>query len=281
MLNLKNIKKSVLNKITLIDLILIFFGILIVGFLLFHFYRKRAFVYIDLTFQRQDWNTNSFPPEYWEVSSLKVGDIGYNSMGKKVVEVQEIEKNIWDGGRRLYVEMAVKIDAVYNTTTKTYVYDGNPLLIGEEITLKFNNTSFTGIIANVYEHRDQRFADYQQAEAEIKVRYTGYEPWHAEAIKNFTVTNNQGEIVLKTKEVKITPAEMVVVNDRGDVLLRWNPIKKDITATFELPKVLCADKLCFYNRYQTFMIGEGFWADSGQTYLQNGSVMSSTIKYKD
>jgi hypothetical protein len=281
MFNIRNFKKTVLNKITLIDLILIFFGILVVGFLLFHFYRKRAFVYIDLTFQRQDWSTNSFPPEYWEVNKLNAGDVGYNSVGNQVTEIQEIEKNVWDGGTRLYVEIAVKVDAVYNTTTRTYVYDGNPLLIGEELTLKFNNTSFTGVITNVYKDKEQRFADYQQASAEIKVRYRNYEPWHAEAINNFTVTNSKGKIILKTKEVKITPAEMVVVNDRGDVLLRWDPLKKDVTATFELPNVLCANKLCYYNRYQTFMVGEGFWADSGQTYLDKGSVMSATIKYKD
>ncbi|MBU0576333.1 hypothetical protein KJ707_02600 [Patescibacteria group bacterium] len=281
MLNLKNLKKSLLKKITLIDLVLILFGILIVGFLLFYFRRQRVFIYIDLTFQRQDWNVNSFPPEYWEVNKLRVGDVGYNSVGKKVVEIQEIEKNVWDGGRRLYVEMVVKLDAVYNTTTRTYVYDGNPLLVGEELNLKFNDTSFTGIVVNVYKNPEQRFADYRRANAEIKVHYRDYDPWHAEAIKNFVVTNSKGEIILKTKEVKITPAEKVVVNDRGDVLLRWDPIKKDITATFELPDVLCVDKLCYYNHYQTFMIGEAFWADSGQTYVRDGSVMSSTINYTE
>lgn len=281
MFNIRNFKKKVQKEITLVDLVLIIFGIVVVGFLLFYFRRKREFVYVDLTFQRQDWNESSFPPEYWEVKKLNSGDVGYNSVGKQVIEIQEVEKNIWGGGERLFVEMAVKIDAIYNTTTKTYVYDGNPLLVGEKLTLKFNNTSFSGIISNVYSSKEQRFADYRQASAEIKVYYRNYEPWHAEAIKNFTVTDNKGEVILKTRDIKITSAEKVVVTDRGDVLLRRDPIKKDLTVTFELPKILCSNKTCYYNRYQTIMVGESFWADSDKTYVKEGSIMSSTIRYKE
>lgn len=280
MLNLKKNKIKALSSITLIDFMIGILGLLFVGFLLFHFRRKRSFVYVDLTFQRQDWNTDSFPPEYWEVNKLHIGQTGYNSAGKEMILIEEIEKNIWDGGRRMYIEIAVRLDAVYNTTTKTYVYDGNPLLVGKELSLNFDNTAFTGIISNVYENQNQRFADYQLADAEIKVRYRNYDPWHAEAIRDFTVKNSKDEVVLNTKSVEISPAKKVVVTDIGEVLLRWNPIKKDVVATFELPNVLCINNICYYNHYQTFMIGEEFWADSGNTYVRGGSVMSVKIKPK-
>jgi len=279
--SIKKIKKTIQKEITLIDLILIIFGILIVGFLLFHFRRKREFIYIDITFQRQDWNEESFPPEYWEIINLETGDIGYNSVGKEVIEIQEIEKNVWGGGERLFIEVVVKIDSSPSTSTRTYVFDGNPLLVGEKMNLKFNNTSLTGIIANVYKNKEQRFDNYQRADAEIKVHYHNLDPWHAEAINGINITNSQGENILITKDVKITPAEKVVVTDKGEVLLRWNPIKKDLIVTFELPNILCSAKSCFYNHYQTLMVGETFWADSGKTYIDGGSIMSSTIKYKD
>lgn len=281
MLSLKKIKKQALKNITAIDVILFLLGILIVGFMLFYFRRKKAYIYVDLTFQRQDWNSNSFPPEYWEVNKLQVGDEGYNSLGRKVAEIQDVEKNAWDGGRRLYFEMSVRLNAVYNTTTRTYVYDGNPLLVGEDLTLQFGDVSFTGIVSNVYQSKEQRYADYRLADAVIKVNYRQYDPWHAEALRDFTVKNSRGETILNTKDIKITPAEKVVVTDRGQVLLRRDPIRKDVVVTFELPGVLCAEETCFYNHYQTFMIGQQFWADSGHTYTNGGSIMSTTINYRD
>lgn len=281
MLKLKKLKKKILKEITVFDLAMIFLGLLVVGYMLFYFRRKKAPIYVDLTFERQDWNNISFPPEYWEVDSLHVGDKGYNSVGKKVAEIKEIEKNFWDGGKRLYVEIQVELDAIYNTTTRTYVYDGSPLLIGEELSLQFGKTSFTGIVSNVYQSLEDRFIGYQLADAVVVVHYRNYDPWHAEAIKDLEVTNSQGEVILKTKEAQVTLAEKVVVTDRGDVLLRWDPTKRDITATFELTGVLCRDQLCYYNRYQTFMVGDEFWADSGQTYTRGGSVMSSTINYRE
>lgn len=269
------------KKIKTIDYVFFIIFVFIILFLLSYFSRKRTFVYVDLTYKRQEWNDISLPPEYWEVNSLNIGDIGYNSLGKKVISIENIEKNIWGGGQRMYIEMTVKLDAIYNSATHTYVFDGNPLLIGKNFTVQVDQSEFTGIISNIYKDKKDRYKKYKKADAIITVHYRDYDPWHAEALRNFTVKNSNGDTILKTKELTIKPAEKVVVTDNGTVLLKNDPIKKDMIATFELPNVICDENICYYNHYTTFMIGDQFWADSGVTYIRGGSVMTSEINYHD
>lgn len=269
------------KKLRPVDYIFILLAILLALFFLSYFSRKRVSVFVDLTYQRQEWNDESFPPEYWEIGSLEIGDVGYSSAGRKVVEVKDIEKNVWDGGNRMYFEISVELDAVYNSTTHTYIFDGSPLLIGNDLEIQIGQTELTGVISNVYENEQDRFLNYKRADAEIVVHYRQYDPWHAEALRDFTVTNSKGEVILKTKDIEITPAEKVVVTDRGEVFLNYDPVRKDATVTFELPNVLCSEDVCYYNHYTTLMVGEEFAADSEKTYVAGGSIMSSIINYHE
>lgn len=269
------------NNITFIDVIFIVTVIFISSYALNYFMRKRVTVFVDLTFQRQEWNEDSFPPEYWQVINIKNGDEGYNSVGRQVAKVVEVEKNIYGGGERMYFELTVELDAVYNSATKTYVFDGNPLMVGRELTLQLNNTEFTGNIKNVYENMTDRFSLYKKAKAMVKVHYEGYDIWHAEALRDFEARNSRGEIVARVVDFEIEPARFIVTTDRGDVLVRTNPLKRDMTVEFELPRVICLDKMCFFNDYQSFMVGDQFWADSGKTYFKSGSIMSSEIIYEE
>ena len=242
--------------------------------------RRKAMVYADLTYQgKQEWQDDSLPPFYWETLDIEVGDLVYNSLGQKAAEVVDVEKSYWGGGRREAIRLVVKLKAVYNTTSRTYVYDGKPLVIGEDLELNIGKTHFTGKIANIYLEPEERFADYKKARAEIKVKYRYYEPWHAEALADFEVLDSKGEVIARTKEIEILPAEKVVVTDRGEVLLRTDPTKKDVILTLGLPKVLCFDKVCFFNYFYTLMIGSDFWADSGKTWIGNGSIMDVKIYY--
>lgn len=269
------------KKIVIIDGLFILMIILISMYSLQRFSRKHAVVYVDMTYKRQDWNDIPFPPEYWTLQAINKNDVSYNSLGQQVARVVDVEKSAYDGGRRLFINLVLEFDAIYNSATQTYIYDGNPLLIGKELTLQFGETSFTGIISNIYENIDNRFDNYDKADAEISVYYRNLEPWHAESLRDFHVSDSNGKTLLTTKAIQIKLAEKIVATEWGDVLLRHDPTKRDVVITFILPDVLCKENQCYFNMYQTFAIGQEFSAYSDKTFVKGGSITSVKIVSHD
>jgi len=283
---LKDVRNSISNKIkkkqfTLIDYSIAVFIIFSLSFLAyFWLVKKPASIFIDLTFQRNQYEDFPTPPEFWQVDSIKSGDIAYNSLGRKIAQVVEVEKSNWGGGRRKNIIITLQLKATFNRKTKKYTLDDNPLLIGRDLAFNLGDTEFTGQIINLYQDQNDRFSQFQKAKAEVKVIYREYEPWHAENIRDFQVINSQNEAILTTKSVVIEPAEIIVETAAGSLVRRRHPTKKDITVTFELPQILCRENICFYKNFETFLIGGEFWADSGKTFIgPRSSIMDVKIIY--
>jgi len=278
--------KKILKNLSFIDWIFVLLFLFISIFSLFRFRRKKAVVYVDLTFKHQEWLEYPLPPEYWQIVAIKPGDVGYNSMGRKVAEIVEVNKMYW-GADRSYLEMVITLEGTYDNNIHSFVFDGNPVLIGQELSLNFGKTKFVGLVSRVYEKLEDRFSDYRLATGEILVKYRNFEPWHAEAVKDFKVRNSEGEIILETVKAEILPAEMITTNDKGEVFRQFHPIKKDVILTMKLNKLLCDELTCYFNNYQPLKIGHEFWASSERTYIDAmtkedpGSIVDMKIKYLD
>jgi hypothetical protein len=266
-----------LKKIRVIDYLLLLFCIPLIIFAVFYFRREKTFVYVDLTFQRNQWQTVPDPPEFWKVSNIQVGDTVYNSLGSSTASVVDVEKSVWGGGARTNIALQLKVQAIYDTRTKKYVLDGNPLLIGNHLSVDFGNNKFDGVIMNVYRSPEERYSGYQKARAIVKIRYRNIEPWHAESLKNFVQLDSKNRVVIRTLSMDILPAETAGMTDRGEMVKAQHPFKKDVVMTLELPRVLCRDTACYYNMYNTFEVGGGFWADNGKTLINEASVADVQI----
>jgi hypothetical protein len=277
------------KKLRMVDLIFVMILVVASVFSLFFFNRKKEYIYVDITDKREGWQPYPIPAEIWQINNINIGDKVYNSLGTNIAEVTDIEKTYWGAARSNSV-ITLKMQVLYNTNAKTYTYEGNPLLINQDISINIGKTKFTGKVLNVYTSPERRYAKYKKAVAEITVKYRNYENWHAEAIRNFTVKNSKGEVILSTKNIQIEPAEIVVSTNNGEVLRRFSPLKKDVIITFVLNRVLCDEDTCFFNYFQPLKIGVEFWANSDLTFVgpadsgdstntSHGSIMNLKINY--
>lgn len=274
---LKLLKKQ-LKRMKTTDYLLLLLLIPVIVFALFYFRREKQYVFIDLTYTRTNWNNYLEPPEYWEVDDIQIGDSVYNGLGEEIATITDIEKNIWAGGTRNSVELQLRMTAIFDTRTQKYVVDGKPLLIGDKLSVDLGNNKFDGEIKNIYINESERYTGYTKARALLKVKYRMIEAWHAEALTDFIQTNSKGDVVVRVLSTTILPAEVMVPTDDGRAVKANHPFMKDVEMEVELPRVLCREEACFYNNYGTFMIGSGFWADSGRVNIANASVVDVQIE---
>jgi len=237
-------------------------------------------IYVILTYQRTFEREFPIPPEYWSINKISVGDISYNSLGKKIAEVVEIKKSYW-GANRENIRLVVKVNAIRNKNTNEFTLDGKPLLIGNKIAIGFGKTQLNALITDIYQNKSERLGRVKRAKATLVLKGTFYEPWQAEALRDFLVKNSNGDIIAQAKGIYITPAEYSFTTDQGRVLILHDPIKKDLIMTLELYDVLCSDQTCYAEEDKPIKIGQPFWMTSDRVVLPGASIINFKIEYLD
>lgn len=276
-------RKKVWNSLKKPTAVNIFFGVF-VAISIFLVYRvsirKTTPVFLVLTYQREFEREFPVPPEYWSVNKISPGDVSYNSIGKKVVEVIDVKKSYW-GANRENVQFVVKVNAARNKKTNEFTLDGKPLLIGNKLAVSFGKTQLNALITDVYQNESERLGKVKRAKATLVLKGTFYEPWQAEALRDFSVKNSNGDIIARAKSISITPAEYPFTTDQGRVLILHDPIKKDLILTLELYDVLCSDQTCYVEEFKPIKIGQNFWMTSDRVVLPGASIMDFKIEYID
>jgi len=270
------IKKWLLNlKVT--DY-LILLAVLVIGVFFFaSFYKKPESIYVDVTTLRNDYSQDMTPPEYWQLSGIKTGDGVFNSFGKEVAKLINLEKTPWRLGTMEAAEMTLQYSAVFNPRERVYTVDGVPLRVGDKIAINFGSRKFTGLIRNVYKQKEDRFAGFSEKSGTLVLELRDYDPWQIEKIKNFVLKDSDGNVLVKVLGVKSELSNLYVVdaNNNAKLMLGKNPNKVDATVTMKLGKIICASSgACFFNYYHQIGIGNGFYADNGQTsFGYNSSII--------
>lgn len=256
-----------LKRLTIFDYLV---GILLIGlavFFIFTFSRTEQTVLVDLTFERVGQGSNFFPPEYWATGKLTTGDFVYNALGNKIASVKKVSLVPWGGGSRLYTYLTIEMKALYHKASRTYSYEGSALAVGQKLTLLIRNTSYTGIIKNIYSNEPQT-SPKTLMQARVSMFCREYEPWHAEAIQNLKVKDQNGNLKAEITSSKISPAQVVVETSDGRLVEARHPYKKDMDLTIMLYDLSCTDNtLCFFNETKSFLIGSDLWLDSGTTWV--------------
>ncbi|MEK7141605.1 MAG: hypothetical protein AAB800_03620 [Patescibacteria group bacterium] len=265
-----NIQILITNKLKRLTLFDYFMGILLVGitvFFIFTFSRTERTVLVDLTFERVGQGNNFFPPEYWAAENITVGDVVYNALGNKIASVIKVSRVPWRGGSRLYTYLTIELKALYHKANRTYSYEGSALAVGQKLTFLIRNTNYTGIVKNIYVNDLPPSPDaIKSAQASLYCRE--YEPWHADAIKNLTVKDQNGKIKAEVLSSQIVPAQIAVETSDGRIIEARHPYKKDLDLTVALYDLKCTDNtMCLYNETQSFFIGSELWLDSGTTWV--------------
>jgi hypothetical protein len=269
--------KKITSSLRVIDYLFLLMLTLLAGYFIYRFSRKSATIYVDMIYKYEGYGANDIPPKYWKVMKIQEGDVGYNSFGQDVAKVLDVEQSYWGNGRRNYTRLAVELDAIFNTASKNYIYQGNPLLIGNDLELSFGQSQFVGTITNIYQSKQERFAGWDKAEAVIKLTAKDVKPWLAQELIDFKI--NSSDFPLETLQAKVKPAQKVIKTADGQLVKALAPINKDVAMTLKLGNVLCKNEVCFYRYEVPLAVGSDFYADSGSSFLPASSVEEIKIEY--
>ena len=273
------LKKRLLNlKVT--DY-LILLAVTAVGIFFFaSFYKKPEIIFVDITTLRNNYSQDMTPPEYWQLSGIKVGDKVFNPFGKAVAELVTLEKTPWRLGTMETAEMVLKYSAVFDNRVKVYTVDGKPLRVGDQITVNFGSQQFTGLIRNVYKNKEDRFEGFAKKTGELVVQLREYDPWQIEKLRNFVLKDSNDVEIVRVIKVETKPSSVFLYDHQGSqkLLLGNNPNKVDAILTMKVSNILCTRKgACMFNYYHSMGIGNGFYADNGETAF---GVNSSIIDFR-
>jgi hypothetical protein len=210
-------------KLHLLDYIV--FAILIIVaslFLVLRVTRKTVWIPVEIQVGSQDalWNTS---PQQWYASSLKQGDLSFNSFGEKVAEVQSVQ-NI-DYGEKRAINVSVNLKTTYDSKAKLYTFNFQPLVVGGAFKATFGTQEVSGVITFIGDKKP-----YQEKIIEARLLYVY--PWVASALeKGLQAKDLSGTVVAEIQDLTVQNAQRYEFRDlqgRTMVVPGVDPEMKDI-----------------------------------------------------
>jgi len=239
------------EKVSVFDLALAIFLICFALFFFFFFYRKAEYVNIRVKVTDQDVLYERTSPMSWYANQFRVGDVEKDTVGRIISEITNVESfNVEPNKKAVYLDLQVK--AVYDSRTNTYTARGRKLIYGAPMRFNFDTITFDGYVSE-YPGIDQELEFIQ---AKISVLGRNIEPDLARAVKvGDKIFNSNAHILAEVIEIDISPAEKVTQTDRGDLLLRYDPLYKDIRLVLSVKTKIFQDEYFIFDN-QALKIGQ-------------------------
>jgi len=223
--------------------------------ILFLLGKREKWVQIEVrVIPRPGWEENL--PSYWAVGALKKEDAEYDSLGRKIAEVLEVE-NFEEQGKGRVTYLQVLVRAGYDSRTRKITYNHSPLEIGGAIDLHLGMTKISGLVTFIEGITDERFWEEKVVETrviherDIFPGTQGLDPWVADAIKvGDQMRDNQGMVIAEVISRRIEPARVIFTTNSGKVLINEDPIKKDIFLNLRLRTLKQDGVNYFFNDYK-------------------------------
>ena len=203
------------------------------------FYRKGEFVTIRVKVTDQNvlyaWNN----PQNWYANRFQVGYIEKNTLGEVISEIIGVDSfNVESKNKAVYLDLRVK--AVYDSRTKLYSARGKQLVFGTPVRFNFSEITFDGIVVEFPNSEFQKDLNVKNSKVSALVRgfktdgklIESVEPQVLEKLRvGDKIVSSNGTVLVEIIDVKTYPAQRTIQNERGDLLLRYDPIYKDALIT--------------------------------------------------
>lgn len=262
---------SIIHKIKKLSILdwLIIAGICIVfGFVLYNrMTKKEEWIWVKLNISNNtSWWQGSAP--YWYAQGLTKGQFAYNSFGQKIAEVGSIENYDMGGTNRLiYIDLKLLVS--YDKRQHIYLFNYQPLQIGNQMDLTFSQYNVRGIITYI----GSNTIPYKDKEIEVKV-LNAY-PWEADSYKEgMQMTDMSGNPVATILSVTVADNTVSQLYDTdGRLILISNPDsdRKEITMLLKI-KTFSFTGVSYFIDGAAIKIGENIWFQ-----FQNTAVKSALI----
>jgi len=234
--------QKLLHKIKLFDIIIISLFLVIilsVSWLLLRT-KKELKIVIKVT----DVNTVDYKKkdsaEAWFANLLYAGLEQKDALGNVTAKITEVKTYDAPLGRK-NVYLTLLINSVFCPGTRQYTYNGRNILIGAPIQLLMDKVSVGGFVTDV----DGFKRPYEQKKLIITVQFfdfgqqitglTGVLPYIPDSINiGDTEKDSLGNNIITVIKKEVEEAKKVTTTADGEVLLRRDPVRKDMYLTLEV-----------------------------------------------
>lgn len=234
----------ILKKISFFDAFLLSILLVLGTGFFFFFYRRAEYIKVRVRVTDQDVLYANNIPRNWYAQHFYAGDYELDALGKKVTEVLKVERFSITNERDV-VFLDLNLKATYDTRTKMYSARGKQIMYGAPMKFNLQKVTFDGIITEFPGSDMSQKA--QEGEITVRTLSRGIEPMVAKTIKmGDVVTDYNGVILAEVLKVDVKQAERVATTSKGDLLLRYDPIYKDVYLTLKLKvRVVNGESLMF------------------------------------
>lgn len=249
--------KKVIKKLKFFDWILIGLGLLAMLIFAVVFFRRSSYKIVTIEVGQEsvlawaEWNTSG--SKVWFSELFHKGMKEKDGLGKVKAELLDIfsYEKVPD---RITVYLTTKLKVVYNRASNIYTYKGNSVLIGSGIKVNFDNLLVEGLITDIEGVSDKRERRLITVEAQIREENSTYlgtsgtRAYIADAIKvGEEIKDNKGNTMIKILNKKVEPAKKVVVTSDGRIMLKIDPVRKDVYLTLEINALKIGERYFLLN----------------------------------
>ena len=228
---MKNVRQ-LFQKISPFDLALVLIVVVLGLSFFFFFYRKAEYVNIRIKVTDQDVLYQRTDPKNWYANRFFKGDAEPDALGRKITEIVGIESfNVASDQKAVYLDLRVR--STYDTRTKLYYARGKPLIFGSPMRFNLSSVTFDGFVTEFPGSDKQQ--DLKIGTTAVNALARSIEPKVAESIKKGDQIFDSNKMLLaEIKDIRVMPAERVTQTAAGELLLRSDPLFKDVVITAEV-----------------------------------------------
>lgn len=224
--------KRLFKKIGVFELLIGFLILLVLVFIMIQARSKKEWIKAEIKISSSAWWQAYFTsPPFWLGESVKIGDSEFDSGGKKIAEVLDVKIyelsliNEFEATTRKDFYLTLNLQVDRSKRTGKIKFKNQPLEIGSSIELHLTNTYIPGLIVNIEGVDEEK----EMAELVVEGIWLNVFPWSAEAIPiGGEMKDGMDNVVAKILDKQIYLSDIFVTTDDGRVLLRKDPLKRDV-----------------------------------------------------
>jgi hypothetical protein len=218
--------KQILKRLHLswFDVLILICGFSLLATFYLFFRRESANITIRVKVTDQTVLIAKNQPFSWYASHFQVGDSETDALGRKITEILSVQTlPTSPTARAVYLDL--KVGATFDPKSKTYTARGRNLAFGTPLRFSLAGVTFDGIVVN--------FPGMVSTDKEktliVSAVGRSVEAFIAQGIHTGdTLTDSNGKVLIEVLDVQTPPAEKVATNFAGELLLRRDPLYKDL-----------------------------------------------------
>lgn len=245
----KDVKKPFFGKIDFLIIGAILSILLIVFLSVKLVFQREKYITVEMVTSGGEWWWGTPHPYYWNVLPMEKGDVEYDVNKKPIFEILDIKKYAIDN--RLMGIVKAKIKIKENILTHSYSFKQTKVEIGKTIGVSPKYNSIIGQIIAI--DGINKFSNPEYVVVTAKL-YDIRQEESANILVGDTVRDTDGNVIVEILDKKESPALKSAVNWQGDLLKKYDPVKKDIELTFRV-EVRKEGDLFYYQYYQVIKRG--------------------------